>query len=412
MPVDWPLPTPPAREIIRAGAQLALDPRPEMIAELDAASLSSETVRGALEDPVLAEGARQANLSSLLHWAAANVQNPGARVAPNLSAELLQASRDFIRHGLDDSVLETWRRGQNVAWASWMEICFGLTSDAHLLNEVLSLTARSIATFVDDTVAAVGDVMRRERAELTQGTHAERLATVTLLLEGAPVPRDRAESRLGYGLDGDHLAAIVWGGPRTTGDQLEQAAELLVQHTGAPRRLTVLAGSATLWLWLPTGNAPAMAALEAGLSPLQDVRVAVGRPRRHVDGFRQSHLEASSTQRMMARLATHRRVGRYADTQLVALLSNDLTGADAFVSDILGDLADASPDLLLTLRTYLQEQCNAARTTERLFTHRNTVIRRLERCDRLLPRPLAEDPASVAAALELWHWRGRPRGRD
>ena len=51
---------------------------------------------------------------------------------------------------------------------------------------------------------------------------------------------------------------------------------------------------------------------------------------------------------------------------------------------------------------------NTSRTAERLYTHRNTVLRRLARADELLPCPLAENVVSVAAALEVLRWRGTP----
>ncbi|MGC9537551.1 helix-turn-helix domain-containing protein [Streptomyces sp. UG1] len=47
--------------------------------------------------------------------------------------------------------------------------------------------------------------------------------------------------------------------------------------------------------------------------------------------------------------------------------------------------------------TYLREQCSTTRTAERLFTHRNTVLRRLPPADDLLPRPLADNVTAVAA---------------
>ncbi len=402
----WPEPSPAAREVIRLGAEQVLDPRPEWLDELNDAVLSNERVAALLADPVLAEGTRASNLSNLLHWVSANVQRPGDRVPANLSPVLLEASRDLVRRDLDETALDSWRVGQNVVWQRWMDICFELTSDPVLLQEVLALTSHSISTFIDDTIAAVADVMNKERDDLTQGTHADRLATVSLLLEGAPVRRASAEGRLGYALTGSHVAAVVWGGPGTTGDQLELAAELVRRSAGASHRLTVLATSASVWLWLPVDRAPVSHDLEAGLADNPGVRVAVGRARRDLDGFRQSHLEATTVQRMMARLGTTRRTGSFADTQLVALLSDDVGRADEFVADTLGDLAHAEPELHLTLRTYLDQQCNAARVAEILYTHRNTVVRRLARCDELLPRSLADNPIAVGAALQLLWWRG------
>ncbi|MFI9374428.1 PucR family transcriptional regulator [Streptomyces parvulus] len=399
------MPSQEARDVIRRGAEQALDPRPEWLAELFDAVVHSARTEPAYTDPVLQEGARRANVSNLLHWAAANVHDPGARVRANLGSELLEASRDMVRRGLDETSLETWRLGQNVAWRRWMEICFSLTNDLAVLHEVLALTSRSIYTFIDDTVAALAEVIRAERHELTQGTASERLATVSLLMEGAPVPQETAEARLGYQLTGHHLGVIVWG-HETSGEQLERASELLLAATNAPRRLTVLATGSSLWLWLPVSTAPRSDDLNAAFAAMPTIHVAVGHPRVGRDGFRQTHLEAATVQRMMARLATPRRAGTYVDTQLVALLSHDVAAADQFIDDTLGDLVNADPDLALTLRTYLDEQCNAARVAERLYTHRNTVVRRLGRCDELLPRRVADDPVGVGAALHLLAWRG------
>ena len=46
------------------------------------------------------------------------------------------------------------------------------------------------------------------------------------------------------------------------------------------------------------------------------------------------------------------------------------------------------------------------RAAEALFTHRNTVLTRLNRAEQLLPRPLEENSLAVAVALEVVHWRG------
>ena len=59
-----------------------------------------------------------------------------------------------MRRGLDDDALHAYRIGQNVAWRRWMAIAFELTSDPDELRELLDVTARSIFTFVDETIAA------------------------------------------------------------------------------------------------------------------------------------------------------------------------------------------------------------------------------------------------------------------
>jgi len=407
MTADWPLPSPAVRELFRRGAEVALDPRAAWVADLHTAALSGAGMRPVAEDPVLAEGARRANLANLLHWAAANVQRPGERVPVYVGPEVLDGARDLVRRGLDHIGLDAYRTAQAVAWRHWMETCFELTSDTGELRELLDVSARSITAFIDDTVAAVSQRMAAEHSELTRGAHAERRATVSLLLEGAPLARARAEAQLGYGLTGPHTAVIVWSGSGGSGsDQLEAAAEATMRAAGADRRLTVVAGAAALWVWLPVGRAPDVAAVAAGLAGAPDVRVAVGRPGTDVDGFRRSHLEAATTQQMLARLTSAQQVARWADVQLVALLTSEPTWVEEFLAATLGDLLGADADLRDTVLAHVQELGSVSRTAARLYTHRNTVLRRLARAEELLPRPLAENAVAVAAALEVLRWRG------
>ncbi|MGY1736064.1 PucR family transcriptional regulator [Geodermatophilus sp. SYSU D00684] len=405
--VEWPAVSPRTRELFRRGAEVALDPRADWIEELHRASLGTERMRPVAEDPVLAAATRRANLANLLHWAAANVQHPGRRVPANTGGEVLDTARDLVRRGLDQSGLDAYRTAQGVAWRRWMEICFELTGDPAELRELLDVSALSITTFIDDTVAALSERMAAERAELTRGAHAERRATVTLLLEGAPIGRARAEAQLGYGLTGPHTAAVVWTGSGSAAPgQLEAAAEAVMRAAGATRRLTVVASAAALWVWLPVGTAPRAAELAGPLAAHPDVRVAVGRPGGDVDGFRRSHLDAATAQRMLARLTSPQQVARFEDVQLVSLLTTEPTQLEEFLAGTLGRLATADADTRQAVLTYVRELGNASRTAERLYTHRNTVLRRLARADELLPRPLAENVLGVAAALEVLRWRG------
>jgi DNA-binding PucR family transcriptional regulator len=179
-----------------------------------------------------------------------------------------------------------------------------------------------------------------------------------------------------------------------------------VRAAGADRRLTVVASAASLWVWLPSATAPGLPGLTAELAAHPDVRVAVGRPGRDVAGFRRSHLDAATTQRMVTRLTSPQQVARYQDVQLVALLTGDPAQADEFLADTLGALLGADADTRAAVLTYVRELGSTSRTAQRLYTHRNTVLRRLARADELLPRPLAENAVAVAAALEVLRWRG------
>ncbi|MEU6480377.1 PucR family transcriptional regulator [Streptomyces sp. NPDC047017] len=404
----WNPPSPRVRELMRRGAEIALTPRPEWLAELDAATLSGRAQQQIAADPVLAAGTRRTNRSNLLFWAACNVRAPGEPVPANEGDAPLAIARDLVRRGLDETALDAYRVGQSVAVRVWTQIACSLTDDPAELSELLDVSLRSIAAFVDDTVAAIAARMHAERGELTRGTHAERREIVALLLDGAPITRQRAQARLGHALDATHTAAVVWtDDPDADLHQLDRAADALAAAAGRSAALSVIAGAATRWVWVH--GRPGTDDVRAALDRLPAARVALGPAAPGVDGFRRSHLDALTTQRMLARLSSTHRLASYDEIELVALLTQDPEHADRFVKRTLGDLATAPPELTEAVRAFLSAQCNASRAATRLFTHRNTLLRRLTRADHLLPHPLATHPLEVAAALEILHWRGPDR---
>jgi DNA-binding PucR family transcriptional regulator len=409
MIASWPRPSERVRELIRRGAEGMLREPETVMTELHEVTFASfgEPIQSL--DPALHEAVRLSTEATIRHWLTANVQAPGERVAPFLGEETLGVARDMTRRGLGDRGLDLYRATQAVALRQWMDVCFAMTDDVAVLQELLGVLSRSISTFLDDTIAAITRSIDLERDELTGGTHAQRLAMATMLIEGAPVRTQQAERQLGYRLAGDHVAALLWisstrdseGPAAAAGGQLEEAAEALMRAAGCRSRLTLVASATSVWLWLPTAVVPGERELLDRLTAVPDVLVAVGRAAAGPEGFRRSHLDATAAQRMQARLGSRRRVVRYEDVHLAVLLSADTALAEEFVRDHLGALAEAGPELIETVSTYIREQFNAARTAERLFTHRNTVLRRLERADALLPRPLRENVTNVAAALEL-----------
>ncbi|MFE5511576.1 PucR family transcriptional regulator [Streptomyces sp. NPDC056529] len=402
----WKPPSPRVRELIRRGAEIALDPRPEWLAELDAATLAGQAQQAVAADPVLAAGMRRTNRSNLLFWAASNVRAPGEPVPANEGEAPLAIARDLVRRGLDETALDAYRVGQGVAVRVWTQIACSLTDDTEDLRELLDVSLRSISAFVDGTVSAIAARMHVERGELTRGTHAERREVVALLLDGAPITRQRAQARLGYALDPTHTAAVVWtDDPDADLHRLDRAADALAAAADGAPPLSVIAGAATRWVWVH-GRPDTDRILDA-LDELPAVRVALGSAAPGVDGFRRGHLDALTTQRMLARLSSTRRLTSYDEVELVALLTQDPEHADRFVTRVLGDLAVAPAEITEAVRVFTAEQCNASRAAARLFVHRNTLLRRLARADRLLPRPLATRPLDVAAALEVLRWRER-----
>ncbi|WP_308257710.1 PucR family transcriptional regulator [Pseudonocardia lacus] len=396
------------RELLRRGAELALEAPPEWLTEIEDSTLAGPGMRAVADDPVLNAVIRRTLRASLRHWALSNQRDPGDPVPASIGQDALGVARDLVRRSLDESVLHAYRQGQNAAWRHWMSVAFTLTSDPDELRELLDVSSRSIAELVDATVAAISAQMRAERDALARGTPADRREVVSLVLDGAPITAARASDRLGYRLDQPHTAAVIWNDADGSDlADLERAAEA-VAGTGRPARpLAVVARAATVWAWVPGPRAPSPEEVEAALADLPGVRVALGPTAPGVEGFRRSHLDALTTQRLIARLRSDQRVAAFDAVQLVSLTTADPDAADRFVADTLGALATAPAELRHTVRTYVHCGCSAARAAAELYTHRNTLLRRLARADELLPRPIRANAVAVAVALDIVHWHGR-----
>jgi DNA-binding PucR family transcriptional regulator len=406
-PPSWPWepPTARVRELLREGAALVLRAPPALLDELDQASLDHVPTKAVSEDPALAAAIRRTIRATLFDWATANVRDPGAPVQPTLGPDSLEVARALVRRGFSHLALAGYRVGQNLAWLRWMELIFGLTSDPSELRAVLDVSSRSISWFIDATLSVIRAQVVAEQEELTRGTHTVRLQVATLVLQGAPVATAHASQQLDYMLDQTHRAAVVWSDePETDARALERIAEAFAECLGTKDRLTILASASTLWVWVGSKAEPATTQVLAALRYTPGVRISIGSVRRGVDGFRRSHFDALTAQRMLARFGSIDRVVSYDAAGLVSLLVHDVAATKAFIQHTLGDLASADAEVRDALWMFLREGSNTSRTARLLRAHRNTLLRRLTLAEELLPRPLEVNRLQVAVALEMVRW--------
>ncbi|HKJ36429.1 MAG TPA: helix-turn-helix domain-containing protein [Solirubrobacterales bacterium] len=403
---SWDPPREPVADLIRAFAQLTLQDTGPVFEAVDRAVFEAAPER-VLGEPALTEAFREANHANLTHWMAANVAAPGERVPPNVGPRTLELARDIVRRGYDDTSLNSYRVGQNAALRFVLGQVFEVTDDVGLVQELLEVMTRSIFAFVDDTLRSIEEQVSAERDQLARGTHAERLETVNLILEGAPIGAERATSRLGYELNQGHRALVAWADEPVEPGALERAADALSRAAGAARPLTVAASARSLWAWFP----PA-AEVEGGdgVAPVVDanpgVRVAIGSDERGMGGFRRSHFNALATQRLMQRARRRVMVASYPDVELVAITASDEVAAAEFTRRTLGPLAADEGPLRETVLAYVRADCNASAAAGALFAHRNTVLNRLDRARELLPGPLEGRALEVGLALEIDRWLG------
>lgn len=397
----WPDPSEPVARLIRDMAEDLLGRTTEIIEASTAASVSDPRYQMIVDDPALAEADAALVVSFLKHWLTSNIANPGRRVPPMAGGEMLTFAHDVVLRGLVVDDVGAWRSVERVWWKWWLGECFKATDDLDELRELCEVSGNVFATATDDAMAELGRYVQGIREQLAGGAQLQRYATVELLLQGADVATPTAEAQLGYALTGWHIGAVIWVDSENDIGLLERAAEQVMRACGAESRLTVVAGTVALWLWIPAAATPSPTVLADRLRGQRRVRVALGRPAKDIAGFRRTHMEAAAAQRLLARLDSHLSIVRYEDVQLIDLISADVAAADRFVADVLGDFLDASPVLHQTVLVYVEEGLNRTSTAERLYTHRNTIDRRLARVDELLPRPFSANPTGVAAALTL-----------
>ena len=287
---------------------------------------------------------------------------------------------------------------------------------------LLAMT-HGVAAFFDDSVRGVLTEFITERQRAIAQSVAERRRLVAALISGHEVPVDVAASALGIDLAHHHLALVLWrpGTSRSSGNdaarwskaQLELAVNRAAGRLRAPAALTMppddaltdIRGDAMLcWLTNPVPfTANYLENLKELFASTREIRVAVGVPAQGPAGFRRSHLAAVDAYQVASASA---RIGvtGLAEVSVLALLAADRERAGWFVSEELGKLADPGPtldDLRETALCYLETGRNLMDTARQLHIHRNTVVYRVAKIERLLGRPLDERPFATQAALTL-----------
>ena len=320
--------------------------------------------------------------------------------------EVLDAARTVVRRGIDLArIYEGYRRGQQVGLERWLACAYEIVEPPELIG-VTELSLSLAFRFIDQTLGRMLAEAQREREEVIGGALARRTETIRLILDGAPIDPTAASRRLGYELDRRHTAVVVWAESAVAPHgALESTAVLLAQAAGSQRPLTLPAGTTTLWAWIGTATEPVLENLRSAIGrSADDVRAAIGPTRRGIEGFRASHDAALTVHRLLLGNPTSGRFGSYRELEVTALAAHDSRAASEFIAATLGPLAADDPAaarLRETLRVYLEEADNAPRAAARLYTHRNTVLKRIARATELLGYLPGERRLAVELALEL-----------
>lgn len=390
-------------DLIRRAAIATLKRLPDELDQLDAATLSGPGMDAIAADPELSAATARVNQANIVLWLNTNVTHPGEPVPANTSRELMDYFRNAVRRGLDATGFDAFRTGQNAAWRQWMLTVFSLADGLEQARDALEISTATVNDFVDRTLHAVLAAIAAEREELLRGSQADKREIIELIVAGQPVAPERASRLLGYHLDAPHTAFIVWTAHADPDSAvLADLARDIAATWRAECTLTVVPSTGSLWVWVDSrpGDYP------AGRIP-SGVQVAVGSHAHGLQGFRRSHMDAATVQRMLARLESPGRFATSDEVALVNLATGDPAAAADFMHRTLGALASADPALRAVMRTFLRGGSSVTRTAQTLHMHRNTVVRHLAKAEELLPHPLADAvPTDIAVALDIRHWGG------
>ncbi|MFF6787211.1 helix-turn-helix domain-containing protein [Streptomyces sp. NPDC012510] len=355
-------------------------------------------------DPSIVEALGEATRENALHWTRSMYEHPRLRVAPTLSSQVVGVAREGFRWGTEKTLRTAYRAGEQAMWSLWMRLAFSLHDDPEVLLPALDHVSSSLARWVEDTSAALLDLLERERTALSGDAQVRRLELVNLVLGGSSVPTDHLEEALRYPLSASHLGVIVSAPPRLADRaRLVQAASIVGRLTKSAHQLLVHASTSSLWLWVTPRALMTPDDLETATAQHPDVRLVVGPRDEGVDGFRRSHHRALEAQRLV-RDHGEQRIVFYDDVAAVLLLAAESARLREFVHTTLGPLAAGPAELRQTLRVFIRERYNASQTARLLYTHRNTVLQRVRRAEQLLPTTLERHGTNVGLALDAMHW--------
>lgn len=246
---------------------------------------------------------------------------------------------------------------------------------------------------VDHLMAMTANEFMRE-AERVKQSPTQRLGEgVRKLLAGEAAPTHE----LNYDFAGWHVGLLA------TGNGAEHAVTSLarvLRHDVLVVPPDEESESETVWAWLGGRQAPVLdemiEAWPAGLG------LALGEPRRGLDGWRQTHREAQAAYQVLSRGSQD--LVRSRDVLLAAAVLQSETIATALTETYLAPLegrGDTGAVLRKTLRAYFSAGQNAATTAAALEVNRHTVERRIRSVEEKIGQLLDDCRVQLEVALEI-----------
>ncbi|MEV0062597.1 helix-turn-helix domain-containing protein [Nocardia sp. NPDC050718] len=354
-----------------------------------------------------AELHREVRAATRAHWLNFLAVVGRTRFEAHPPTEAVDGARTVARRGYGvDMLLKTYRAAQRGLWRYITHVLNEQIPDSELRGVVLVTFWERSTLWLDNCLDDIVAAYMSEREHHIHTSDAHRTATVQAILHGEPAPTAGSPDDLRHPMDDFQTALVLWTDREVPA---RQAPHLLREHAtdiadslGAPPPLLVSSGAHGMWAWLGTPHRPETGDLPA--PPTTHTRVAVGIPNPGVDGFRRSHPEARSAQRIATSASHAAAVTVYQDVDLVCMLTGDgnIDAVRALVERELGDLADRSEPVARirdTVREFLYAGGSIGATADLLGVHANTVRYRLHQAERRMGRQIERRRVHIELAL-------------
>ncbi|WP_183093820.1 PucR family transcriptional regulator [Nocardioides stalactiti] len=363
--------------------------------------------------PVLAENQEVADDPSLSRMVAAAVRAHWLAFLASLQAE--DAEHHLVRPAAEVAVelarqrhpatllFRIYRVAQQAVWDYATTVTASLEGFDVDPAAVLVYFWDRASRWLDASVEKSVDLFQAEADRQRQGAVAQRLDAVRDILAGRGTDPKELSARLGgHPMSGFHTALVLHTDDVDNVPDLAAVAAELARPFGV-RPLVAHPGGRDLWAWLATRDVPDLAALgDLAPGPAQrGITVAVGEPAEGVGGFRLSHHEAREAQRVAFALTSPAAVTRYADVELLAVMTASPEAARRFVARTLGPLTEPG-ETAARLRQTLGALLAAGSVDEaatRLSVHKNTIRYRVNQAEELLGRRAYDAPTETELAL-------------
>ena len=339
------------------------------------------------EEPAYVAGLQRA-VAAALTYGLKGIEEGAESVAP-IPPEAIGQARRAAREGVGmDTVLRRYAAGNMTLEEFIVAEADGVPRP--ILCQILS----EQGPHIDRLMKAVSAEFQEELAQTRRSTAERQSDRILRLLKGASAanPAD-----LAYNFDAWHVGVVL------VGAGAESAIYGLADVLGC-QSLSVVREHEITWAWLGQARRSVLSQLEGAFieKAPADVSVAIGEPRKGLDGWRQTHLEALAAFQVM--LHRPNRMTRCRDVILISAIVRDQSLVASLIETYLAPLkgqGNSAEVLRETLRAYFKADQNAASAAASLGVARQTVDRRLRSIEERLGQRLNICNAQLRIALSV-----------